>query len=231
MSLSLRPLALLLAGSLALPFVALADSPASGAEKPAPKAKAPAAPADELVVLETTAGEIVLDLYEDKAPGHAENMKKLVRQGYYDGSPFHRVIPDFMAQGGGQWNGSQPGDVGYTQPAEITPGLHHVRGTVAAARTPDQVNPERRSSGSQFYICFKDTPWLDEQYTIFGEVVSGMENVDKLTKGAPGSGSVAPEQASKILRAWLKPKASAKPAAATKASAPAGASAKAPLPR
>ena len=88
-----------------------------------------------------------------------------------------------------QWSGSQPGDVGYTQPAEIVPGLQHVRGSVAAARTGDQVNPERRSSGSQFYICFVPTPFLDSSYTVFGEVVSGMDNVDKLTKGAPGSGS------------------------------------------
>jgi len=231
MMLKLSPLAILLAAALALP--ACADSPDAKTEAPAatsaPKAKAkkaaaapaetkpaapadaaaPAAPADELVVLETSAGEVVIDLYEDKTPGHAENMKKLVRQGYYDGSPFHRVIAGFMAQGGGQWAGSQPGDVGYTQPAEIVPGLLHVRGSVAAARTGDGVNPERRSSGSQFYICFVPTPFLDASYTVFGEVVSGMDNVDKLTKGAPGSGSVAPEQASKILRAWLKPNGAA----------------------
>lgn len=204
-------LPLLFVGALALPT--LADSPDAKTEAPKPAAKAAAKadvkpPADELVVLETTSGEIVIDLYEDMTPGHAENMKKLVRQGYYDGSPFHRVIADFMAQGGGQWQGAgQIGDVGYRIPAEIVAGrLKHVRGSVAAARTGDNVNPERESSGSQFYICFKDTPFLDDKYTVFGEVVSGMENVDKLTKGAPGSGSVPPGEASKILRAYLKAK-------------------------
>lgn len=199
-------LSLLLAGALALPAIAADTAPAKPAA-PKTEAKAPAPPADELVVLETTSGEIVIDLFEDKTPGHAENMKKLVRQGYYDGSPFHRVIEGFMAQGGGQWQGAQIGDVGYQIPAEIVPGrLKHVRGSVAAARTGDGVNPERKSSGSQFYICFQPAPFLDDKYTVFGEVVSGMENVDKLTKGADRSGSVPPEQASKILRAWLKAK-------------------------
>jgi cyclophilin family peptidyl-prolyl cis-trans isomerase len=166
-----------------------------------------AAPTDELVVLQTSAGEVVIDLFEDKTPGHAENFKKLVRQGWYDGSPFHRVIEGFMAQGGGKWGpGGQPTDVGYTIPAEIVPGLLHHRGSVAAARTGDQVNPERRSSGSQFYICFGDTPNLDGAYTVFGQVVSGMENVDKLVKGDPRSGAMDPAAASTIVKAWLKPK-------------------------
>ncbi len=186
------------------------------AATPAPAAPAATPATDELVVLDTTAGRVVLDLYEDKAPGHAENMKKLVRQGYYDNSPFHRVIDGFMAQGGGQWAaGGQIGDAGYTQPAEIVAGLSHQRGTVAAARTGDHVNPERRSSGSQFYICFAPTSWLDGQYSIFGEVVSGMENVDKLVKGPKErNGAVDPGEASKVLRAWLEPRAATAPAAA-----------------
>ena len=213
---------------LALASAAFADSPPADAKAPPAKPKAPA-DTDELVVLDTTAGQIVLDLDEANTPGHAENMKKLVRQGYYENSPFHRVIEGFMAQGGGQWGpGGQIGDVGTTIPAEIVPGLSHHRGTLAAARTGDQVNPERRSSGSQFYICFKDTPWLDGQYTIFGEVVSGIENIDKIVRGAPGSGSVDPAQATKILHASLKPKTPAKATAAPKPKAPAKPKASAP---
>jgi peptidylprolyl isomerase len=192
---------------------------ATTAAKPKPKAAAPStsAPAaaatpatssagEEHVLLDTTAGPILIDLYEDKCPGHAENFKKLVKQGYYDNSPFHRVIEGFMAQGGGHWREGSPGgvdDVGYTIPAEIVPGrLKHVRGSVAAARTN---NPERKSSGSQFYICFAPAPFLDDEYTVFGEVLSGMENVDKIVRGAPGSGAVDPAKATVIKTAKLVP--------------------------
>jgi cyclophilin family peptidyl-prolyl cis-trans isomerase len=186
---------------------AKAATPAKKTGTAAAKPAAAAIPADPLVVLETSAGDIVIDLYEDKTPGHAENFKKLVQQGYYDGSPFHRVIDGFMAQGGGKFGANgETVDVGYTIPAEIVPGLTHKRGAVAAARTGDQVNPQRASSGSQFYICFADASWLDNQYSIFGEVVSGMENVDKLQKGAPGSGAVDPADASVIKHAYLKAK-------------------------
>lgn len=212
---------------LALASAAFADSPPADAKAPAPKpAAAPKAPAtadDELVVLDTTAGQVVIDLDETHAPGHAENFKKLVRQGYYESSPFHRVIEGFMAQGGGQWGqGGRIEDVGYTIPAEIVPGVNHHRGSVAAARTGDQVNPERRSSGSQFYICFGDTPSLDGAYTVFGQVVSGMENVDKIVRGTLPNGGVEPAQATKILHASLKPRTPEKAPAKPKASAPSG---------
>ena len=112
-----------------------------------------------------------------------------------------------MAQGGGKWGpGNQPVDVGYTVPAEIDRDFSHRRGSVAGARLPDSVNPKRESSGSQFYICFGETPWLDGQYSIFGEVVAGMENVDKITKGAGGSGSTDPATATVITKARLAPK-------------------------
>lgn len=200
-------------GSNATPAKSAAPEAAAPAPTPAPAA-APAsdpvataaAPAgDELVVLETGVGSITIDLFEEKTPGHAANFKKLVQQGWYDGSPFHRVIEGFMAQGGGKFGpGGQTVDVGYTIPAEIVAGLSHHRGAVAAARTGDQVNPQRASSGSQFYICFGDASWLDGQYSIFGEVVSGMENVDKITRG-PG-GAVAPGEATVIQRAYMKAK-------------------------
>ena len=138
----------------------------------------------ELGVIKTSLGEIVIRFLEDDAPEHTANFKKHAREGFYDGTAFHRVIPDFMIQGGDpnsrNANRSQHGTGGpdYTVPAEI--GAKHVRGAVAAARTGDQVNPERRSSGSQFYITVADTPFLDGQYSVFGKVVDGMDVADKI---------------------------------------------------
>ena len=186
--------------------------PKPAEEKAASPAKAPAAAAeatpaaseaDPNVVFETKDGRIVMDLFEDKAPKHAENFKKLVKDGWYDGSPFHRVIEGFMAQGGGKWGpDGRVTDVGYSQEKEIA-GLHHHRGTLSQAAA-------QMDSGSQFYICFADTPWLDSGYTIFGEVVSGMEVVDKITKGTGPNGAVDPASATVITKAWLEPKAAAK---------------------
>jgi len=170
---------------------------------------------DTWVVLETSAGDLVIDLFEEKAPEHAENFKKLVRQGYYDGSPFHRVIEGFMAQGGGKWApGGGTRDAGYTLAPEIDRSLRHVRGTVAAARKPDAVNPGRRSSGSQFYVSFANTPWLDGHYTIFGHVVDGLDVLPRIARGPRAeNGAVPPSEATLIERAWLKPEETAAPAA------------------
>lgn len=189
------------------PVEVAATNPAP-APTPAPAPAKPAAPADEVVILETADGSITIDLHEDKAPLHAANFKRLVKSGYYVGSPFHRVIEGFMAQGGGKWGpDGQPTDAGGTVKAEIVAGLSHHRGTVAGARLPDQVNPQRESSGSQFYICYGDTPWLDGQYSIFGEVISGMDVVDKITKGPQErNGSVDPAKATVITKARLAPK-------------------------
>jgi cyclophilin family peptidyl-prolyl cis-trans isomerase len=145
--------------------------------------------ADDRVVITTTHGKIVIDLFEDDTPGHAKNFKKLAGEGFYNGVTFHRVIPGFMAQGGDP-DGTGRGGPGYTQPAEIK--RKHVRGSVAAARQGDRANPERKSSGSQFYICFKDTPFLDDAYTVFGQVVEGMDVVDKLKVGTGGNGAMVP---------------------------------------
>jgi cyclophilin family peptidyl-prolyl cis-trans isomerase len=140
---------------------------------------------DERVVLTTKHGKIVIDLFEDDAPGHAANFKKLAREGFYNGLTFHRVIAGFMAQGGDP-DGTGSGGPGYTQPAEIK--RKHVRGSVAAARLGDRMNPKRDSSGSQFYICFQTTAHLDDQYTVFGQVVEGMDVVDKLKVGTGPTG-------------------------------------------
>jgi peptidyl-prolyl cis-trans isomerase B (cyclophilin B) len=136
----------------------------------------------EYVVIDTRHGQIKMELYPDKAPKTVANFKKLVNEGFYDGLIFHRVIPGFVAQGGDpQGNGS--GGPGYTIEAEIHPALKHLAGAVATARLGDQGNPQKRSSGSQFYICLAPAPHLDGGYTIFGQVVEGMEHVLKISKG------------------------------------------------
>lgn len=179
----------------------------------------------QLVRITTDFGDIVLKLYNE-TPAHRDNFLKLAGEGYYDGVLFHRVIRSFMIQGGdpnskdaepGQPLGN--GGPGYTVPAEIVPGLFHKKGALAAARLGDQMNPERASSGSQFYIVqgkvwtpeeldmmeqqrgqaftaeqrqayttIGGTPHLDAGYTVFGEVVEGLDVVDKIAavQTAPG---------------------------------------------
>jgi cyclophilin family peptidyl-prolyl cis-trans isomerase len=112
------------------------------------------------------------------------HIKELTRRGFYDGLTFHRVIDGFMAQTGDP-KGNGSGGSGQTVNAEFSQNEHFKRGTVGLARTPDP-----NSGDSQFFICFKPAPSLDGQYTIFGEVVSGMEFIDAIKKGAPGSGAV-----------------------------------------
>ena len=144
---------------------------------------------DQLVTIETPHGEIKLVLFED-TPQHRENFLKLAKEGYYTGTTFHRVIDGFMIQGGDpnskdddpRNDGS--GNPGYTIPAEINPKHKHVRGALAAARQGDMVNPQRASSGSQFYIVenHDGTPMLDEAYTVFGQVVDGLDVIDKIAE-------------------------------------------------
>ena len=142
---------------------------------------------EEIVTLTTPEGVIVIKLDAVAAPKHAENFKKLVKEGFYDGTTFHRVIPGFMIQGGDPLSKDQAkraehgtGGPGYTIPAEI--GKKHTRGALAAARQGDQVNPKRNSSGSQFYIVIDEMQCrqLDGQYTVFGEVIEGMDVADKI---------------------------------------------------
>jgi peptidyl-prolyl cis-trans isomerase B (cyclophilin B) len=184
------------------------------AEKPPKK--------DSLVVIHTPYGDMTVLLYR-QTPRHRANFLKLAGEGFYDSTKFHRVIKEFMIQGGDPsskdttarrtWGNGGPG---YTLPAEIVPTLYHRRGVLAAARQSDAINPERESSGSQFYIVqgkplteaevegvnvrmkrmFPDynmpadmreayqtvggSPWLDRQYTIFGEVIDGMDIIDQV---------------------------------------------------
>lgn len=176
------------------------------------------APPDKcLVYLKTEKGNLVIELYDD-TPQHRDNFLKLVDEGFYDGLLFHRVIKGFMIQGGDPNSKNIEGGTrlgtggpGYTIPAEITKKHYHVKGALAAARTPDTVNPEKNSSGSQFYIVHgKEVsaqilevlqaqkniqyseeqkqqylnlggyPFLDNEYTVFGQVIRGLDIIDQL---------------------------------------------------
>ena len=132
-------------------------------------------------------GRVVIEMRPDLAPNHVAQIKKLAREGKYDGVVFHRVIEGFMTQTGDP-TGTGSGGMGETLKAEFSK-EPHARGAVSMARTNDP-----NSARSQFFIVFKDSNFLDGQYTVWGRVVSGMEFVDKIKKGAPGSGAVAAPQ-------------------------------------
>ncbi len=174
---------------------------------------------DTKILIKTSMGDMTAILYAG-TPYHKENFISLINQNYYDGLLFHRVIKDFMIQGGDPLSKDAPagkalgnGGPGYTIPAEITPKYFHKKGALSAARIGDQLNPTRRSSGSQFYIVtgkvytdaelntfeskmstkFTDeqrkvyttiggTPFLDGQYTVFGEVIEGVEIAVEISK-------------------------------------------------
>ncbi|MFN8439074.1 MAG: peptidylprolyl isomerase [Cytophagales bacterium] len=144
---------------------------------------------DYVFVIRTNFGEIQGVLF-DETPIHHENFIRLANTGFYDSTTFHRVIPNFMIQGGdpnskdnNPYNDGQGGP-NYTLKAEILPQFKHIRGALAAARLSDQVNPKKESSGSQFYIVQNrtGTPFLDGNYTVFGEVFDNLEVVDKIAE-------------------------------------------------
>lgn len=139
--------------------------------------------AENALLLKTKNGDVVIEMYEDIAPNHVARIKELVRQGFYNGLKFHRVIEGFMAQAGCP-KGDGTGGSGKKLKAEFNK-MPHKRGTVSMARA---MNPD--SADSQFFICYADCPWLDGQYTVWGEVTSGMEYVDALKKGFGPSGMV-----------------------------------------
>ncbi len=166
------------------------------------------------VEITTSMGVMIVELYNE-TPIHRDNFIKLVKEGFYNESDFHRIIKGFMIQGGGHNGGMK--DAGYTIEAEILPGMMHKRGALAAARKGDHVNPEKRSSGSQFYIVDgktysasemqmlaqrMNTPFTEEQiavysevggaphldggYTVFGELISGFDVLDKIANAKTG---------------------------------------------
>jgi len=171
---------------------------------------------ETLVLIKTSYGDITAKLYND-TPKHRDNFIKLIKEGWYNDSPFHRIISGFMIQGGGNKDGRQ--DPGYTIDAEFSAGHLHKKGALSAARMGDQVNPTKASSGCQFYIVqgtvvtedvlnsyeqrykttftpeqrktyttIGGTPWLDGGYTVFGEVVSGFDVIDKIASVPTGPG-------------------------------------------
>jgi peptidylprolyl isomerase len=133
---------------------------------------------EDTLILETTKGPVVIEMRPDLAPTHVARIKELVREGFYDGVVFHRVIDGFMAQTGDP-TGTGSGGSGKKLKAEFSK-EKHLRGTVSMARAQ---NPD--SGDSQFFICFEDSPWLNGQYTVWGRVTEGMENVDKIKRGEP----------------------------------------------
>jgi peptidylprolyl isomerase len=144
-------------------------------------------------------GRVTIQLLPDLAPKHVERIKTLVRQGFYNGTPFHRVIEGFMAQGGDPTGTGTGGSQLPDLPAEFSPPAkaRYLRGTCGMARTQ---NPN--SANSQFFIMFAPAPSLDGQYTIWGRVTAGMDVVDKIKRGQGGSGSV-PAPADKLIKAQI----------------------------
>ncbi|MBB6182044.1 peptidylprolyl isomerase [Pseudorhizobium flavum] len=146
---------------------------------------------ENTLIMETTKGKVVISLMPDLAPDHVARIKELARENAYDGVVFHRVIADFMAQtgdvqygkkGGASFNPSRAGMGGSDKPdlkAEFS-AVPHVRGTCSMARSQ---NPN--SANSQFFICFTEAPWLNKQYTVWGQVIEGMEHIDQIKKGEP----------------------------------------------
>jgi peptidylprolyl isomerase len=133
----------------------------------------------ESLIMTLPTGEVTIRLRRDLAPGHAARIEELAAEGFYDGTPFHRVISGFMAQGGDPTGRGSGGSSRPNLKAEFSK-APHVRGVCSMARTSD---PD--SANSQFFICFADAGFLDGQYTVWGEVTSGMEHVDALPKGEP----------------------------------------------
>lgn len=191
------------------------------------------------ILLKTDEGDVEIVLYND-IENHKENFEKLVKDGFYDGVLFHRVIKDFMIQGGDPQSKNATGNTrlgsggpGYTIPAEILPKYFHKKGALSAARTGDQMNPTRRSSGSQFYIVtgkvmsddeldsfekrmnttftkeqraayttIGGAPFLDGQYTVFGEVIKGLDVVEKIENTQTGTAD-RPVKDIKVIKAEI----------------------------
>jgi cyclophilin family peptidyl-prolyl cis-trans isomerase len=187
---------------------AAAAAAAAGTAAAAASKDTPVNPYDLNVVaeLETTAGTMVLGFYPDVAPGHVKNFVDLARKGFYDGTLFHRVIKGFMIQGGDPntkdlskaalWGQGGPG---YTIKAEFSK-KPHMRGTLSMARKGNDVN----SAGSQFFICHAPAPNLDNQYSVFGELLTGYDVLDKIA-AAPVTGD-RPQDPVKILKVTVRPR-------------------------
>ncbi|MGY4308605.1 peptidylprolyl isomerase [Bradyrhizobium sp. USDA 4369] len=178
----IRALAFVVALVFALP--ALAQSLPAGLDK------------QNALVIDTTKGRIVIKLRTDLAPQHAERLKTLAREGFYNNVPFHRVMDGFMAQTGDGQNFNGTGGSKYPNLKQEFSSTPFKRGTVGMARRGDSVD----SANSQFFICFGDASFLNGQYTVIGEVVQGMDVVDKLKKAPPGSAGGAVTDPDKMVK-------------------------------
>jgi peptidylprolyl isomerase len=148
---------------------------------------------ENTLYMDLSYGRVVIQLRPDVAPKTVARIKELAREGFYDGTPFHRVIPNFMAQGGDP-TGTGTGGSGRRLEAEFS-AVKHQRGTVSMARSSD-VN----SADSQFFICFAPAPHLDGQYTAFGQVTEGMEFVDRIKKGDPSNNGLVSAPQDRIVK-------------------------------
>jgi peptidylprolyl isomerase len=182
----------LLAGAVAIAAAALFGGPALAQDNPAP---APTGTPHLMLTLKD--GVVDIELRPDLAPNHVARVIELAGQHFYDGTPFHRVIDGFMAQGGDPTGTGMGGSQLPDLKAEFTDKEHFVRGTVGAARSAD---PD--SANSQFFIMFDAAPSLDGQYTIWGQVVSGMDVVDKIKRGSGPDGMVTDPD--KIISATIE---------------------------
>ena len=134
---------------------------------------------ENTIIMETSKGKVVIELLPDVAPKHVARIKELAREKFYDGVVFHRVIDGFMAQGGDPTGTGMGGSEKPNLPAEFS-NVPHVRGTCSMARSSSP-----NSANSQFFICFDDASFLNRQYTVWGQVIEGMANVDKIKRGEP----------------------------------------------
>ena len=148
------------------------------------------------LVIDTTKGRFVIALRTDIAPKHAERLKQLTRDGFYNNVPFHRVMEGFMAQTGDGQNFNGTGGSKYPNLKQEFSSVPFKRGTVGMARRGDSVD----TANAQFFICFGDASFLNNQYTVIGDVVQGMDVVDKLKKAPPGSSSGSVTDPDKMLK-------------------------------
>lgn len=149
---------------------------------------------ENTLILTLKTGNVAIALRPDLAPKHVARIKELARSKFYDGLAFHRVIPGFMAQTGCPHGTGTGGSRLPNLTAEFSP-TKHVRGTLSMARSTDP-----NSGNSQFFICFADSPWLDRQYTVFGQVVSGMEHVDAIKKGGERNNGAIEGEPDRIVK-------------------------------
>src|SRR6201991_915192 len=186
----IRRLAILATMFVALVAVPLGAVPAVAQQLPANLDKANA------IVIDTTKGRIVIKLRNDIAPQHAARLKQLAREKFYDNVPFHRVMDGFMAQTGDGQNFNGTGGSKYSNLKQEFSSVPFKRGIVGMARRGDSVD----TANSQFFIMFADGPSLNNQYTVIGDVVSGMDVVDKLKKAPPGSSGGAVTDPDKMVK-------------------------------